>query len=130
MVIKFVQKDQTQDKEMIVTTTVVMTDVTQEVHIVVTITVEDLDLEVGIEKVLGMIEVTEITVEITVQITVEIIVEITVEITEEWIVMILEMIVEVLKREQQDATTVKKKVIQLKIAPNPVKTIKETLENH
>ena len=92
---------------MIVTINVVMTDVTQEVHIVVTITLEDLDLEVGIEKVLGMIEVTEITVEITV----EIIVEITVEITEEWIVMILEMIVEVLKREQQDATTVKKKVI-------------------
>jgi len=81
---------------MIVTINVVMTDVTQEDPTVVITTAEDLDLEVGIEKVIGMKEVIEGTVEETVMVTVG---------------EILGQNVEVSRKEQPDVITVNKKVI-------------------
>ena len=81
---------------MIVTINVVMTDVTQEDPTVVITTAEDLDLEVGIEKVIGMKEVIEGTVEETVMVTVG---------------EILGQNVEVSRKEQPDVITLNKKVI-------------------
>lgn len=81
---------------MIVTINVVMTDVTQEDPTVVITTAKDLDLEVGIEKVIGMKEVIEGTVEETVMVTVG---------------EILGQNVGVSRKEQPDVITVNKKVI-------------------
>ena len=102
-------KDQTQGKEMTVTTIVMMTETAIEKIIIAEEADQEAEIETEIEKVLGMIGVIEVI----------------------GVIGVLE-VMEVLdsKKEHPDALIANKKAILLKIVLNPDKNFKEIQENH